>query len=203
MEDINWQLFGPNLYTSMVKIAIPDFFERIRVKGDGNCFFRAFAYLFFDTEEMWDTVKGTALGYARQHWSECHGAKGVYNYRAENEIKSEKALYSSVLRGNATENVTRRGLDLYLEDATKEGYWGGTDEAEMLASALNVTIVIWNVNTDMKVLDVQKFGTDSVPRAFNIVRCGAHFDALKLINQHGTEAATVSTKSGSHHHHHH
>ncbi|YP_010229102.1 RNA-dependent RNA polymerase [Farallon virus] len=194
MEDINWQLFGPNLYTSMVKIAIPDFFERIRVKGDGNCFFRAFAYLFFDTEEMWDTVKGTALGYARQHWSECHGAKGVYNYRAENEIKSEKALYSSVLRGNATENVTRRGLDLYLEDATKEGYWGGTDEAEMLASALNVTIVIWNVNTDMKVLDVQKFGTDSVPRAFNIVRCGAHFDALKLINQHGTEAATVSTK---------
>nr|YP_010839829.1 RNA-dependent RNA polymerase [Punta Salinas virus]AMT75410.1 RNA-dependent RNA polymerase [Punta Salinas virus] len=194
MEDINWQHIGPNLYTALVKFAIPEFFERIRVKGDGNCFFRSFAYLFFDSEEMWPAVKNTALGYARQHWAECYGARGLYENRAIEEQKTMRASYSAVVKGNVQERSTERGKELYLEEASKDGYWGGTDEAEMLAKALNLTIIIWNVNSDLKVLDVQKFGPHTVERAFNIVKTGAHFDALRLLGNIPVPGPSTATQ---------
>ncbi|AMT75425.1 RNA-dependent RNA polymerase [Soldado virus] len=189
MDDIVWQPLSPGLYTSWTRICVHDFFNINKVRGDGNCFFRSFALLFLGSEDQWRAVKNTAINYARANWTECTMAKDEYNGKARAQIKKK---YSDIVANRTPPEVMNRdGLALYLEDALEDGYWGGSNEAQMLARALGVSIVLWNVNNDYKVTNVERFGDKPVSASFNLLLIGGHFDAMTLQGQikHTTEHA--------------
>nr|UKM35729.1 RNA-directed RNA polymerase [Great Saltee virus] len=177
MDDIVWQPLIPGVFTSWTRVCVHDFFNIGKVRGDGNCFFRSFALLFFGTEDQWKTVKNTSTNYARTNWSECTMAKDEYNTRA----RRTKRSYSEVVANEDAPTATNQeGLALYLDEASKDGYWGGNIEAQMLSKALNISIIVWTVNNDYKVVNVERYGNKPVSASFNLMLVDGHFDALTL-----------------------
>ena len=93
-----------------------------KIEGDGNCLFRAIAFLQYGTEEKWQKVKKEIRQYIMTHQE----FRNIGNF----EIKNRKITES---------------FDLYISNYDENGYWGGDLEVAAAASYYNRPIVVVDV----------------------------------------------------------
>ncbi|AXP33563.1 RNA-dependent RNA polymerase [Estero Real virus] len=152
LDNVIWRDIGPNKFGSDVRLALREYFTEKQVIGDGNCFYRAISLHIFQKEDEWRVVKDTVIRYADTNWNMCQEARIFYNNDKE----------------------------AYLEDVCQDGYWGGTTESEILALALNTSIIIWHGDGPTRLNGGTRYGQRIVSNSINLVLRNGHFNYLDV-----------------------
>ncbi|BAU21075.1 RNA-dependent RNA polymerase, partial [Tofla virus] len=155
LEGIVWDDVSDIQSVSHPSFMITDYFEVIRQPADGNCFYHSLAELYIPK-------------------------KTEHSYRL---VKAELKQAAEVYFGTEPEAVALGiKLDEYLDTAMKDYEWGGSLEAAMLSRHLNITVVLWLVDSSNRVIGATKFGKGSLNTALHLLHSGlTHFDALRML----------------------
>nr|6DX1_A Chain A, RNA-dependent RNA polymerase [Qualyub virus]6DX1_B Chain B, RNA-dependent RNA polymerase [Qualyub virus]6DX1_C Chain C, RNA-dependent RNA polymerase [Qualyub virus] len=169
-ENIVWEHVFDNCSQANVVFSYREFFNKELTLPDGNCFFRAVSTFLYDTQNGWIEVKNMCREFAETNWDEL---PGVHQYFQDPEH--------------------------YARESKREGYWGGSVEAEILSKLLKLTVIFWKCEDDVWVTQGIRWGDGNYLTAINLLHIQFdHFDFLVPIN-----VTQEPPKSGSHHHHHH
>uniref|UniRef100_A0AB38ZK75 RNA-directed RNA polymerase L n=1 Tax=Crocidura tanakae nairovirus 1 TaxID=3139554 RepID=A0AB38ZK75_9VIRU len=152
LNTINWDHVVSNNFKAAVQLTTEVFFRTVRVKGDGNCFYRSLAVIHSD--------KGSEEDHLFYRMLIPEVAEKYF------ELEPEALL-------------TGKSKEEYISLATCPGEWAGSLEASMLSKFLDITVIIWCADEAGVITHAIKFGTDIPSNSFHLLMTGnTHFDAL-------------------------
>nr|QRR19152.1 RdRp [Sulina virus] len=148
-QGITWEHRINNLFVTSIVLPVDETFKVVRTPGDGKCFFYSVSQVLFGTIQGHKRVKEMIKDYALKHW---------------NLLTEAKVFY--------------KDASAYVADLQRDGYWGGSVEAEILSMRNNQPIIIWHAKDGYTITSASMWRGDRGKEEINLIQSYSnHFDA--------------------------